>query len=340
MAGVRTNRKVVLIQRPHGMPLDTDFEVVEEVVEALEADEVLIQVDVLSIDAFIRTVLDEGSYHASARLGTAVTALGVGRVIESNASAFVPGDHVFGPLGAQTYAHLRSAALRKLDVSAVAPTAYLGAVGLTTGVTAYFGIFSVGAVVAGNTVVVSGAAGAVGSVAGQLARIAGAARVIGIVGGPEKVAYVVDQLGFTAGIDYKNEDVEKRLAELSPDGIDVFYDNVGGDILDAVLMNIIEGSRVVICGAISQYQNMAEVRGPRNYLKLAERHARMEGFAVTHFHGQFPEAEAALTGWLNDGQLVMTEHYEEGIENFPATLRLLFTGGHQGKLLLRVGSPG
>jgi NADPH-dependent curcumin reductase len=333
---MNVNRKVVLRSRPTGTPLDTDFEVVDEVVESPDPGHAIVQVDVLSIDAFIRTVLDEGSYHATAHIGRAVTALGVGRVIESNVDGLGPGDHVFGPLGAQTIALMPGAALRKIDVSSVSPTTYLGALGLTTGMTAYFGIFDVGAVTAGDTVVVSGAAGAVGSIAGQLARIAGATRVIGIAGGPEKAAFLVDELGFDAAIDYKHDDVGLRLRELAPDGINVFYDNVGGDILDAVLMQIVEGSRVVICGAISQYQQMDDVHGPRNYLKLAERHARMEGFAVTHFQAHFPRAEAALRGWLKGGELVMREHYEHGVENFPATLRLLLNGGHHGKLLLRV----
>ncbi len=340
MMSAHMNRKVVLRQRPQGTPTDTDFEVVDQSVAELRAGQVLVEVDVLSIDAFIRTVLDEGSYHATTGIGRAVTALGVGRVIESKADEFQTGDQVFGPLGAQTFATLPVGALRKLDVTSVSPTAYLGALGMTTGITAYFGIFEVGAVKAGDTVVVSGAAGAVGSIAGQLARLGGAGRVIGIAGGPEKVSFLVKELGFDAAIDYKNENVQDRLRELAPDGVHVFYDNVGGDVLDAVLMNIVEGSRVVICGAISQYQQMDDVRGPRNYLKLAERHARMEGFAVTHFHDQFARAEAELAGWLSRGELVMREHYEHGIENFPATLRLLLNGGHYGKLLLQVSSTG
>lgn len=336
MSSAHINRKVVLVHRPQGNPLDSDFKIVDEPVAALAPGHALVEVDVLGIDAFIRTVLDEGAYHGTASIGAAVVALGVGRVLESNDDTLVPGDHVFGPLGAQTFAALPAGALRKLDVSLVAPKAYLGGLGLTTGMTAYFGIFEVGAVKPGDTVVVSGAAGAVGSMAGQLARLAGASRVIGIAGGPDKVAYLTNDLHLDAGIDYKNEDVSARLQELAPNGIDVFYDNVGGDILDAVLMQIVEGSRIVICGAISQYQNMGDVRGPRNYLKLAERHARMEGFAVTHFHAQFPTAEAALSGWLASGELVMPEHEEVGVENFPATLRLLLNGGHRGKLLLRV----
>jgi NADPH-dependent curcumin reductase len=336
MTSAHMNRKVVLVNRPQGTPVDSDFKIIDEQVGPLTAGHVLVQVDVLSIDAFIRTVLDEGAYHGTNKIGSAVTALGVGRVLESNAEGLEAGDHVFGPLGAQTLAMLPGGALRKLDVSSVGPTAYLGGLGLTTGMTAYFGIFEVGAVKAGDTVVVSGAAGAVGSMAAQLARLAGASRVIGIAGGPDKITYLTQELGLDAGIDYKNEDVGARLHELAPDGINMFYDNVGGDILDAVLMQIVEGSRVVICGAISQYQHMDDVRGPRNYLKLAERHARMEGFAVTHFHAQFPKAEAALAGWLASGELVMHEHFEAGVENFPATLRVLLNGGHHGKLLLRI----
>ena len=336
MTSARMNRKVTLASRPQSLPLDSDFTIVDEAVAPLDGGQVLVQVDVLGIDAFIRTVLNEGAYHGSAQVGSPIVALGVGRVLESRAEGFEPGDQVFGPLGAQLFATLPGPALRKLDVSSVKPTDYLGALGLTTGMTAYFGIFEVGAVKTGDTVVVSGAAGAVGSMAGQLARLAGAKRVIGIAGGAEKAAYLVDELRLDAAIDYKSEDVGARLRELAPDGIDVFYDNVGGDTLDAVLMQIVEGSRVVICGAISQYQQMDDVRGPRNYLKLAERHARMEGFAVTHFASQFPEK--ALGGWLASGELVMKEHVESGVENFPATLRLLMTGGHHGKLLLRVGS--
>ena len=336
MSGRPINRKVVLASRPVGTPVDSDFRIDDEPVELPAEGEVVVQVGTLSIDAFIRTVLDEGSYHSSVRLGSTVTALGIGVVLESAFDSLAPGDHVFGPLGAQTIARLPGFALRRLDISQVAPTEYLGVLGLTTGLTAYFGIVAVGEVQPGDTVVVSGAAGAVGSIAGQLARIAGAKNVIGIAGGPEKVAFLVDELGFNAGIDYKHEDVGARLRELAPNGINVMFDNVGGDILDAVLEQIVEGSRVVICGAISQYQQMGHVHGPRNYLKLAERHARMEGFAVTHFHSRFAEAEAALTGWVLAGTLTMREHVERGIDMFPATLRILLSGGHTGKLLLRV----
>jgi NADPH-dependent curcumin reductase CurA len=316
------------------MPTDDNFIVVEESVEQPAADHVVVAVDVLSIDAFIRTVLEAQAYHGSVPIGGTVPALGVGHVLDSNAEGFEPGDAVFAPLGAQTIATLPAAMLRKLDTASVPATSYLGALGLTTGLTAYFGIIEVGGVKPGDTVVVSGAAGAVGSMAGQIARIAGAGKVIGIAGSAEKVAFLTNEMGFDAGIDYKDDDVDARLRELAPDGIDVFFDNVGGAILDSVLMQIRVGARVVICGAISQYDSMDDVRGPSNYLKLAERHAKMEGFAVTFFAERYGEAEAALTGWYSEGRLVMREHLMSGIDQFPNALRTLFNGGHHGKLLL------
>jgi NADPH-dependent curcumin reductase CurA len=226
--------------------------------------------------------------------------------------------------------------MKKIDTTVAPASAYLGALGLTTGLTAYFGIVDVGQVKAGDTVVVSGAAGAVGSVAGQIARLSGASKVIGIAGGAHKSKFLVDDLKFDAAIDYKNENVAARLDELAPDGINVFFDNVGGDILDDVLMRIVEGSRIVICGGISQYENMDDVRGPKNYLKLAERHATMEGFAVFHFAEHYARAEKNLADWLRSGELVVREQIEQGVENFPAVMNLLMTGGHYGKLLLKV----
>lgn len=327
------NHKVVLAERPRGTPVLSDFRIEVEAVVEPARGEVVVGVDVLSIDAFIRTVLDERAYHGGVAIGGTVKALGVGRVLRSNDPSLREGDAVFGGLGAQTISTCPAASLRRIDDDRFPATTYLGVLGLATGVTAYIGMTHVAAVRAGETVVVSGAAGAVGSLAGQIARIAGA-RVIGIAGGPQKGAFLVDTLGLDAAIDYKSQNVEERLAELAPNGIDVFYDNVGGDILDAALMNIAERARVVICGGISQYDDMANVRGPRNYLKLAERHARMEGFAVTHFPDRFAEAESALAGWLESGQLVMREQFERGIERFPDAVLTLLGGGHTGKLML------
>ena len=280
--------------------------------------------------------MNEGSFHRGAEIGGVIPALGVGVVLESNAEGFSAGDHVFGPLCSQTHAVMPAFTMKKIDTTVAPASAYLGALGLTTGLTAYFGIVDVGQVKPGDTVVVSGAAGAVGSVAGQIARLSGASKVIGIAGGAHKSKFLVDDLKFDAAIDYKNENVAARLDELAPDGINVFYDNVGGDILDDVLMRIVEGSRIVICGGISQYENMDDVRGPKNYMKLAERHATMEGFAVFHFAEHYARAEKNLADWLRSGELVVREQIEQGVENFPAVMNLLMTGGHYGKLLLKV----
>jgi len=330
------NRKIVLVERPKGRVSVENFAYTEEEIGDLPDGCVLIEVGVLGIDAFIRTTLNEDSFHQGAQIGGAIPALGVGVVLDSRFDGLAAGDHVFGPLGSQTHAVMPGGFMRKIDVSVAPPSVWLGALGLTTGLTAYMGVIEVGRVKAGETVVVSAAAGAVGSLAGQIARLRGATNVIGIAGGPEKSRFLTDELGYTAAIDYKNEDVAERLDALAPNGIDVFFDNVGGSVLDDVLMRIKEGSRIVICGAISQYENMESVHGPRNYLKLAERHATMEGFAVFHFSDRYAEAEDQLAAWVRSGELVMREHIERGVENFPRVLQMLMTGGHHGKLLLAV----
>jgi NADPH-dependent curcumin reductase CurA len=335
---MRTNPQVVLRRRPTGRPVADDFEFVTHPVPEISDGQVCVEIDHLGIDAFIRTTLEEESFHRGARIGGVIPALGVGRVVESRFAGLTTGDHVFGPLCSQTFASMPGAMLRKLDVSRVPATAWLGALGLTTGLTAYVGMTRVGRVKSGDVVVVSAAAGAVGSMAGQIARLLGAGRVIGIAGGPAKCELLVRELGYDAAIDYRGDDVEMRLRELVPQGIDVFFDNVGGDVLDAVLLNIKEGTRVVICGAISQYDDMANVRGPRNYLKLAERHAVMEGFAVFHFADAYEEGESRLADWFVEGSLVLPEHVERGVERFPAALDILMSGGHVGKLLVKVSS--
>lgn len=334
----RENPQVVLRRRPVGRPTADDFEFVTRPVPDLEDSHVLIAVEHLGIDAFIRTTLEEESFHQGAQIGGVIPALGVGRVIESRFAGLAEGDHVFGPLCSQTFAAMPGVMMRKIDVSRVPPRAWLGVLGLTTGLTAYVGMTRVGHVKSGDVVVVSAAAGAVGSMAGQIARLLGASKVIGIAGGADKCKFLVDTLGYDAAIDYRHDDVEARLRDLAPGGIDVFFDNVGGDVLDAVLLNIKEGTRIVICGAISQYDDMANVRGPKNYLKLAERHAVMEGFAVFHFADSYEEAESRLADWFADGSIVLPEHVEHGVESFPRALDVLMSGGHRGKLLVEVSS--
>ncbi len=330
------NRKIVLVEHVTGQVEPRHFRLEEEEAKAPEDGEVLIAVDTISIDAFIRTSLNDWEgLHTQTPIGGVVGTLNVGRVVESNSDDLAVGDAVTGGLGSQTYATVPAAAVQKIDDSLPLST-YLGALGLTTGLTAYFGMLNVGQVKEGDTVLVSGAAGAVGSVAGQIAKIAGAGKVIGIAGGKEKCDFLTGTLGFDGAIDYKNEDVDARLKELAPDGIDVFFDNVGGEILDVALDNIRERGRVAICGAISQYNDHLNVKGPSLYLRLAERYARMEGFTVMHFMDQYPKAYADLSEWLKDGKLKVVEHVEEGIESFPTALQKLFTGGHMGKMLVKV----
>ncbi|MGH0030830.1 MAG: NADP-dependent oxidoreductase [Myxococcota bacterium] len=335
MATDTTNRKVVLARRPDGALAEGCFRIEEEALRPLDDGEIRVATHALSIDAFMRTILYEQSFHASVPIGGTLTALGVGRVVESRDPGFAEGDAVTGPLMAQTHAVLPGRMLHKVDAERAPLSAWLGVLGMTTGLTAYFGVCRVGAVAEGETVLVSAAAGAVGSVASQIAKLRGA-RVIGLAGGPAKVRYLTDELGLDAGIDYKGEDVGARLDALAPDGIDVYFDNVGGELLDLALDRIRLRGRVVLCGAISQYDDMQDVRGPRLYLRLAERQARMEGFAVDHFRDRFGEAVEQLADWYASGRLSLREHVEHGIERLPAALCLLMAGGNMGKMLVAI----
>jgi NADPH-dependent curcumin reductase CurA len=223
----------------------------------------------------------------------------------------------------------------KVDGSAAPLSTYLGALGMP-GLTAYFGLLDVGALKEGETVLVSGAAGAVGSIAGQIAKVKGC-RVIGIAGGPDKCALLTDELGFDAAIDYRAQDVRKALRELAPDGIDVYFDNVGGEILDAALTALAMHARIVICGAISQYNNEGGMRGPSNYIALLVRRARMEGFIVFDYAKRYGEAARELGGWIASGQIKVKEHVVKGtVDDFPETLEMLFRGENVGKLVLEL----
>ncbi len=329
-----TVKKVILQKRPDGEPVESDFKVLEAELPELKEGEVLLQVEHLSIDAFIRTTLDgPQGLHGTQDLETPVMALGIGRVLDSRSDDLNQGDAVFGPMGAQSHVIWPANMLRKVDESEVPARTYLGAMGMTTGLTAYAGMLSCGKVQEGDTVVVSAAAGAVGSVACQLAKIAGA-RVIGIAGGAEKCQWLKDEIGCDDAADYKAGDLNATLKALCPDGINVFFDNVGGEVLDAALDNIAKGARVVICGAISQYNDMENVTGPRLYLRIPERNASMLGFTVDYYAEQFPKMESDIAGWIKDGRMNLPEHVIEGIENFPQAIITLMTGGHMGKLLV------
>ena len=330
------SRKIVLTQRPDGEPVESDFALVDSELKTLDDGEVLLKVEHLSIDAFIRTMLDDrDGHHGKIDLDAPVMALGIGRVVDSRSAELQQGDAVFGPMGAQTHVVWPAAMLRKLDESSVPARTYLGALGMTTGLTAYTGMMCVGKVQPEETVVVSAAAGAVGSMACQIARIAGA-RVIGIAGGEEKCDFLRSDIGCHDAVDYKSGNLADKLREACPDGIDVFFDNVGGEVLDAALDNIAKCARVVICGAISQYNDMTQVTGPSLYLRIPERNASMLGFTVDHYADQFPDMEADIAKWIQSGELSLPEQVEEGIENFPGALIKLMTGGHKGKLLVEL----
>ncbi|MEM7218257.1 MAG: NADP-dependent oxidoreductase [Pseudomonadota bacterium] len=328
------NRKIVLAEHPNGAPDPSHFKLVEEELSELADDQVVLEVEHLSIDAFIRTMLDatEG-FHGASGIDAPVTALGIGRVLRSNFDGLNQGDAVFGPMGAQTHAVGHGSMYRKLEPEGVPARAYLGALGMTTGLTAYAGMIEVGEVKEGDTVLVSAAAGAVGSMACQLAKVKGA-KVIGIAGGPAKTAYLTETVGCHGAIDYKADNVADDLRELAPDGVDLFFDNVGGEILDIALDQLAMHGRVVLCGAISQYNNMGDVRGPKLYLRIAERNASMRGFTVDKHAEAFPKMEQDISGWLANGSINMHEQVEEGIERFPEALCMLFNGGHMGKLLV------
>jgi NADPH-dependent curcumin reductase CurA len=328
------NQRVVLIRRPEGPATPDCFELQQEPLGELDDGKVRVAVEFISVDAGTRTMLKGEGFHRQVALGQTIRATGVGRILESKAPGWSVGQPVRGGLGAQTVATVRPDAIEAVADTEGSLSRYLGALGGSTGVTAWVGVREVGRPQPGETFVVSAAAGAVGSIAGQIAKIDGA-RVIGIAGGPAKTAHLVDNLGFDAAIDYKNDNVTERLRELAPQGVNVFFDNVGGPVLDAVLDHLAMRARVVICGAVSQYDDMDNVTGPSLYLRLAERQSRMEGFAYFHFPESIPVATAELAQWLDEGSIVMAEEILDGIERYPEALQFMYSGGNTGKLMVR-----
>jgi NADPH-dependent curcumin reductase len=330
-----TNHQFRLAARPIGLPKRTDWNYVEEPVREPGANEVLVKVQYLSLDPAMRGWMNEGkSYIPPVQIGEVMRAGGVGQVIASNHPAFKAGEFVYGTLGIQEYATLDGKALTKINTSVASAPVYLGALGMP-GMTAYFGLLEIGKPQPGQMVVVSGAAGAVGSVVGQIAKIKGC-RVVGIAGGREKCDYLVRDLGFDAAIDYKSEDVKKALKQHCPKGIDVYFDNVGGDILDIVLTQLARHARIVICGAISQYNTTSGVKGPANYMSLLVNRASMTGMVVFDYADRYPEAMKEMAGWIAAGKLQTREDIVTGLETFPETLLKLFKGENTGKLVLQV----
>jgi NADPH-dependent curcumin reductase CurA len=333
------NRQWRLARRPRGMVQTTDFSWAEEPVPSVSEGQVLVRNLYLSMDPTQRGWMARDTYLPAIAIGEVIRSFGVGQVVGSRHEGFRPGELVQGGVGWQDYLLSDGGGplpLTKLPADVDIPLA-MSVLGLT-GITAYFGLLEVGRPKAGETVVVSGAAGATGSVVGQIAKIQGC-RVVGIAGGPEKCAWLTDTAGFDAAIDYKGERVDRRLRELCPDGIDVFFDNVGGEILDAALANLALRGRVVICGAISGYNEKVPPPGPRNYLSLLVRRGRMEGFIILDFMDRAGEAVAALSEWVREGKLKHEEDIQQGLENAPATLIRLFEGRNRGKQLLKIADP-
>ncbi len=329
------NHKYELAARPVGFPKHSDWKYVEEPLRDPGTGEVLVKISYISLDPAMRGWINEGkSYVPPVAIGEVMRAMALGRVIASKNPAFAPGDIVRGVLGVQEYATTDGKGLMKIDPSIEPLSLYLGVLGMT-GMTAYFGFLDIGHPKAGETVVVSAAAGATGMVVGQIAKIKGC-RAIGIAGGAEKCAYIVKELGFDAAIDYKSEDVRKALQTHCPKGIDIYFDNVGGEILDFALSQLARGARVAICGAISQYNNTTPIKGPSNYLSLLINRASMKGFLVFDYADRYAEAGREMAGWMAAGKLKSRDEFVEGIENFPEALLKLFKGENIGKLMLKV----
>jgi len=327
------NHQFKLARRPVGMAQRSDFEYTQAPIPNPGDGEVLVKILYLSLDPAMRGWMNEGkSYIAPVGIGEVMRAGAVGRVVTSNDPSIAVGDHVVGMLGVQEYGVAKAKQLTKVDPRRAPLPVYLGTLGMP-GMTAYFGLLDVGQPKEGDTVVVSGAAGAVGQVVGQIAKIKGC-RVVGIAGGPDKCDYL-RSLGFDAAIDYKHEDVKTALRQHCPKGVDVYFDNVGGDILDAVLTQLAMHARIVICGAISQY-NETKMKGPSNYLSLLVNRARMQGMVVFDYASRYGEAAREMAGWMATGQLKSREDIVEGLETFPDTLLKLFKGENTGKLVLKV----
>ncbi len=336
-----TNHQIRLARRPVGLPVPADWSFSAEPVAPLTAGAVLVKTLALSLDPAMRGWMNEGkSYIAPVGIDEVMRAGGIGVVAASENASFGVGTRVYGSLGVQEYASFTAeqvarGALSAIDLALGTTTQWLNVLGMP-GMTAYFGLMDVGQPQPGQTVVVSGAAGAVGQTVGQLAKIKGC-RAVGIAGGPAKCEWVVEELGFDACIDYKAGPVKDGLKAHCPKGVDIYFDNVGGEILDAVLTRITRKARIIICGAISQYNSTERVVGPANYLSLLVNRARMEGIVVFDYADRYPVAIAEMAGYLKDGRMTSREDIVGGgLDAFPETLLKLFRGENFGKLVLQV----
>ncbi|WP_332898566.1 NADP-dependent oxidoreductase [Haladaptatus sp. CMSO5] len=334
-----SNRQFRLAQRPTGTPTREDFDLVEADIPDPGHEEVLVKTCYLSVDPYMRgRMRDADSYAEPWDVGDVMSAGIVGEVVESNNPRFETGDIVAGNLDWAEYATAKGHELTAVDPDYAPISTALGVLGMP-GRTAYFGLLEVAEPTPGDTVVVSGAAGAVGSVVGQLAQLAGC-RVVGTAGSDEKVAWLTEELGFDAAINYKTtESMPTALADACPDGVDVYFDNVGGPITDAVMQQLNVGARVAVCGQISQYNATEPPQGPRKFGQLIVSRARVEGFLVSDFASEFETATERLASWVASGDLVYRESIVEGFENAPAAFLGLFEGDNIGKQLVKVAEP-
>ena len=330
-----TTRQWLLNGHPRNRGIeDGDFKLVETEIGEPGDGQVLLKTRWLGFDPAQKGWMENiADYVAPMAIGDVMRGSGIAEVVASNGGRFAVGDLVFGTTGWTEHLVTDGKELTKVETS-LPPTAVMSVLG-TTGVTAWCGLFKVGKPVAGDTVVVSGAAGATGSIVGQLAKIAGC-RAIGIAGGAEKCRWLVEEAGYDAAIDYKAGDIKQQIRELCPNGIDVIFDNVGGAILDAMMTRIATGARVVICGGISRYESGGLPAGPANYFNLVFRRASMAGFIVLDWAAEFPDIRKRLEAFVADGRLAYREDIQHGFENAPATLQRLFVGANRGKQMLEI----
>jgi NADPH-dependent curcumin reductase CurA len=332
---VRKNEQILLASRPAGTPTEENFRFVEIPVPELKDGQVLIQTKYISVDPYMRgRMSDSKSYVAPYAVNEVITGGIVGKVVESKSGSFLEGDMVVGELGWQRYCVAKASQIRKINKELAPVTASLGVLGMP-GLTAYFGLLDIGQPQEGETVVISGAAGAVGMVVGQIAKIKGC-RVVGIAGSAEKLAYLQEELGFDAVINYKEENLKTALKVACPSGVDIYFDNVGGTISDYVIRNINKGARIVICGQIALYNLEKADLGPRVQTQLLINSAMMKGFIVSGYTPRFKEGAIQLAKWVAEGKIKYKENIVEGFENIPKAFLGLFTGENLGKQLVKV----
>ncbi len=329
------NTLVSLESRPTGPAQESNFGMKTEEIRELHEGEFLVAIEALSMDPAIRGWMNEGTtYIKGVELGTVMRSFSAGKIIQSKNAKFPVGTYVEGLLGAQTHAISNGAGIRIIDVSKSKLTHHLGILGMP-GMTAYFGLLKRGEPQSGEVVYVSAASGVVGSTVGQIAKIKGCT-VIGSAGSDEKCKFLTEECGFDFAINYKTENLDTKLKEYAPNGIHVFYDNVGGDTLNTALANLAQGARVVICGAISQYNDMGNIQGPSNYMKIVTARGKMNGIIVFDFIADWPDAANEIAGWIDEGKIHVKEHIVSGLENYTSTLMMLFTGENFGKLVLTI----